>query len=158
MPIGITQKVLERKQAILKLLADGCKTTSQVMRSLDLTHTEAFYVLKMLASQGYIKGAIFGKSAIWCLNEEQYSSLINMLLQEIRRLVETHNLKYVYPTRVYKLILKDPKAYKLISQYAPFDGPGPLRAFLNHLLSLLYGPPYYRGEKVVYLTDRATGV
>jgi predicted transcriptional regulator len=154
MPHGITQRVQERKQAILELMADGCKTTAHIMRALNLTHTEAFYVLKRLASEGYIKWVKFGKSAIWCLNEEQYNNLVNTLLQEIRRIIEIHNLKYVYPTRLYKLILKDPKAYKLISQYAPISGPGPLRAFLNHLLHMIYGPPYYRGEKVVYLTDR----
>jgi hypothetical protein len=156
MPIGITRKVLERKQAVLELLADGCKTTSQIMRSLNLTHAEAFYILKKLSSEGYIKGGIFGKSAIWCLDDVQFNNLVNKLLQEICRIVESHNLKYVYPTRLYKLIQKDPVAYKLLMQYAPVGSPGPVRSFLNYLLTQLYGPPYYRGEKIVYLTDRAT--
>ncbi len=154
MPIGITERVKERKKAILNLLADGCKPTSYIIRALDVTHTEAYYTLKMLASEGYIKGAIFGRTAIWCLNDEHYNNLINTLLQEIRRIVESHNLKYVYATRLYKLILDDIKAYKLFSKYVPLDkDTGAVRVFLTYLLSLLYGPPYYRGEKIVYITD-----
>ena len=155
MPIGITEKIKERKQAILKLLADGCKTTAHVKRELGLTHTEAFYALKMLASEGYVKMAMFGRTSIWCLNDEHYEKLVNTLLREIRRIVESHNLKYVYPTRLYKLILKDPQAYMLISQYMPMNGNNSqTRRFLNHLLNMIYGPPYYVGEKVVYITDR----
>jgi len=155
MPIGETERIKERKQAILKLLADGCKTTAHVMRALDLTHTEAFYTLKTLVSEGYVKMAMFGKTSIWCLNEEDYEKLVNTLLREIHRVVESHNLKYVYPTRLYKLILKDPQAYKLISQYISMNGNNSqTRRFLNHLLNMLYGPPYYIGEKVVYATDR----
>jgi hypothetical protein len=156
MPIGITEKIKERKQTILKLLADGCKTTAHVMRALDLTHTEAFYTLKMLASEGYVKRAMFGKTSIWCLNDVHYEKLVNTLLREIQRVVESHNLKYVYPTRLYKLILKDPQAYKLISQYMPINGNNSqTRRFLNHLLNMIYGPPYYVGEKVVYITNRS---
>jgi len=155
MPIGETERIKERKQAILKLLADGCKTTAHVMRALDLTHTKAFYTLKTLVSEGYVKMAEFGSTSIWCLNDEHYEKLVNALLREIQRIVAIHNLKYVYPTRLYKLILKDPQAYKLISQYISMDGNNSrTRRFLNHLLNMLYGPPYYIGEKVVYTTNR----
>ena len=155
MPIGETERIKERKQAILELLADGCKTTAHVMRALDLTHTEAFYTLKTLASEGHIKMTMFGRTSIWCLNDEHYENLINTLLREIQRVVANHNLKYVYPSRLYKLILKDPRAYKLISQYVTVIGNNSqTRRFLNHLLNMLYGPPYYIGEKVVYATDR----
>jgi hypothetical protein len=154
MPLSETEKIKERKQIILKLLAEDCKTTAQVMRALDLTHTEAFYTLKTLASEGHIKMVMFGRTSIWCLNDEHYKRLVDMLLQEIRRIVKSHNLKYVYPTKLYKLILKDPLAYKLISRYMPVNGiNSQTRSFLNHLLNMLYGPPYYVGEKVVYITD-----
>jgi len=155
MPIGITEKIKERKQAILKLLADGCKTTAHVMRTLNLTYTEAFYTLKMLASEGYIKWAMLGEFSIWCLNDEHYEKLINTLIREIQRIVESHNLKYVYPTKLYKLILEDRHAYKLLSAYMPTNGNNSrTKRFLNHLLNMIYGPPYYVGEKVVYITDK----
>jgi len=153
MPHGITEKIKERKQAVLKLLADGCKTTAHVMRALNLTHSQAFYTLKTLASEGYVKMVTFGGISIWCLNDEHYEKLVNTLLREIQRLVESHNLKYVYPAKLYRLI--DPQAYKLISQYAPINGNiAQTLRFLNHLLNMLYGPPYDVGEKIVYITDR----
>jgi hypothetical protein len=154
MPLSETEKIKERKQVILKLLAEGCKTTAQVMHALDLTHTEAFYTLKTLASEGHIKMAMFGRTSIWCLNDEHYERLVNMLLGEIKRIVKSRGLKYVYPTKLYKLILQDPVAYKLISRFMPMNGNNSqTRSFLNHLLNMIYGPPYYVGEKVVYITD-----
>jgi hypothetical protein len=151
MPNGITQKVKERKKKILELLTDGCKTTAYIMNSLNLTHTEAFYTLKTLQKEGYISGLLVGKTAIWCLNNEHLNQLLNTMLRAIRRIVESHNLRYVYPTRLYKLVIKDPEAYRILSQYVPlYSNSGSVRAFLNYLLSLLYGSPYYRGEKIVY--------
>jgi hypothetical protein len=156
MPARITQKVIERKQAILRLLADGCKPTSYIIKALDTTHTEAFYALKALAKEGYIKKAKFGKAAIWCLNDEDYNQLVNTLLREIRRIVESHNLKYVYPMRLYRLILKDFKTYKLLSRLVPMGTRNSSAlSFLNHLLSMLYGEPYIKGEKTVYKTTKA---
>jgi hypothetical protein len=155
MPIGITQKIKERKKTILELLVDGCKPTSYIVRALNLTHTEAFYALKRLTAEGYIKEVLFGRVAIWCLNDEHYNKLVNIILQEIRRIVESHSLKYIYATRLYKLILNDPKAYNLLSQYVPLDRQNSsAKTFLNYLLNLLYGPPYFIGEKIVYITNR----
>jgi hypothetical protein len=156
MPHGVTQKIIERKQAILKLLEDGCRPTSYIIQQLELTHTEAFYALNKLAEDGYIKRAIFGRVAIWCLNEEHYNKMIRELLEVISKIVENRNLKYIYPSRLYKLILNDPYAYKLLSRYVQLNEiNSSVRAFLNYLLAQLYGPPYYRGEKIVYLTERA---
>lgn len=152
MPRGITERVKERKKAVLEILADGCKTTAHVMRELGLNHSEAFYVLKVLALEGYIKRVLIGGTAIWCLGNEDYEKLVNTLQQEIRRIIESHKLKYVSPSRLYRLIQEDPHAYKLISQYVPMNYSNSIALrFLSHLLYLMYGPPYDRGVKTVYL-------
>jgi hypothetical protein len=157
MPRNITQKIKERKEAILKLLADGCKTTAYILKALGLTHTEAFYVLEMLKNEGYVIKTVFGKTAVWCPNNEEYNRTIGELLQEIRRIVETHNLKYVYPMRLYRLVLKDRKAYELMSKFVPMSYSNTVAlAFLNRLLKMLYGEPYFEGEKIVYITIRNT--
>jgi len=156
MPSGITRKVTKRKNAILELLADGCKPTSYITKALGTTHTEAFYALNTLVAEGYIKKWVFGKVAIWCLNDNEYNKLVNMLLREIQRIVESYKLKYVYPMRLYRLILKDPKAYILLSRLVPLDRRNSSAlSFLNYMLSMLYGKPYYKGEKTVYITTRA---
>jgi hypothetical protein len=151
MPLNTTHKVKERKQAVLKLLADSCKTTGHIVKTLGLTHSEAYYVLEMLKNEGLVVKGIFGKVAVWCLNDDQFKSTISELMREIRRIVESNKLKYVYPMRIYKLILNDSKAYALLSRYVPV-GTAVTLAFLNAILEMLYGKPYFVGEKTVYLT------
>jgi len=159
MPTGITDKVRERKGEVLKLLTDGCKPTSRIIKTLNLTHSEAFYVLNTLADEGHIKKWVFGKTAIWCLSNYDYNKMVNGLLQEIHRIVETHKLKYVYPVRLFRLILKDYKTYNLMSQFVPLDSLNTSAlSFLNHLLEMLYGKPYYKGEKTVYITVKGVAL
>jgi hypothetical protein len=155
MPTGITQKVMRRKKAVLDLLASGCKPTSYIVNALKITHTEAFYVLNTLAAEGHIKKWIFGKTAIWCPNDVAYKELVDKLKWEVMRIVEINRLKYVYPMRLYKLILNDVKAYVLLSRLVPLDRRNSAAlSFLNHILSMLYGKPYYKGEKTVYITTK----
>jgi hypothetical protein len=153
MPLNTTRKVQERKEAVLKMLSEGCKTTGQIVKALGLTHSEAYYVLEMLRNWGIIVKGVFGKTAVWCLNNEQFKSMLDELLREIQRIIESHKLKYVYPMRLYKLIVKDNKAFALVSRFVPLGGGVAVTlAFLNALLEMLYGPPYFVGEKTVYLT------
>jgi hypothetical protein len=155
MPTGITRRVKLRKKAVLDLLADGCKPTSYIVKALKSTHTEAFYVLNTLAAEGQIKKWMFGKTAIWCPNDVAYNELVNELKWHVMRIVETNGLKYVYPMRLYKLILKDVKAYVLLSRLVPLDRRNSSAlSFLNHILRMLYGKPYYKGEKTVYITTK----
>jgi hypothetical protein len=158
MPFSTTRRIKERKHAVLKLLSsDGCKTTTQIMKTLGLTHSEAYYVLEMLKNEGHIVKGVFGRVAIWCLNDDQFKSTISELMQEIHRIVESCKLKYVYPMRIYRLILNDRKAYALLSRYVPFNSNiSATLAFLNAILEMLYGKPYFVGEKTVYLTTLST--
>lgn len=155
MPSGITKRVKNRKKAVLELLADGCKSTAYVQRQLGTTYEMAYYVLKTLTREG-AKYWKLGKVTVWCLSDDDYSNLINTLLREIRRIVESHNLRYVYPIRLYRLVLKDHKALKLIANLAPVNnGNSAILSLLNHLLKLLYGKPYVKGKKTVYYVTKS---
>ena len=137
------------------MLSDGCKPTSYIVRALGSTHTEAYYVLKTLAFEGYIREWKIGKTAIWCMNDKEYSDLINTILREIQRIVESNNLKFVYPTRLYRLILKDYKVLKLIAKLVPADyRNASVLSFLNGALRMLYGEPYTKGTKTVYFVAK----
>jgi len=156
MPTGITERVKNRKKAVLELLADGCKSTSYIMRTLGTTHVEAYYVLKTLAREGYIREWKIGKSAVWCLNDDEYNNLVNTILREIHRIVESYNLKFVYPMRLYRLIQKDYKVLRLIAKLVPVDyRNAAILSFLNGALRMLYGEPYTKGEKTVYFVTKS---
>jgi len=156
MPSGITKRVKNRKTAVLELLADGCKPTTYVTRSLGTTYDMAYYVLRALTREGYVKQWKLGKTSVWCLNDDEYSNLINIILREIQRIVESHNLRFVYPIRLYRLVLKDHETLKLIAKLVPVGRMNSaVLSLLNQALRMLYGEPYTKGKKTVYFVDKS---
>jgi Transcriptional regulators of sugar metabolism len=76
MPRRQTDKVLQRKDQILELLKKhGELTTSAIMRLTGMSHSQIFYVLKMLEKEGYIREVRRGKVAYWRFSVEQESGL-----------------------------------------------------------------------------------
>jgi len=76
MPRRQTDKVLQRKDQILELLKKHRElTTSAIMRLTGMSHSQIFYVLKMLEKEGYIREVRRGKVAYWRFNVEQESGL-----------------------------------------------------------------------------------
>ncbi len=76
MPRRPTDKVLQRKDQIVELLRKhGELTTSAIMRLTGMSHSQIFYVLKILEREGVIKEVRRGKIAYWRLNVEQESGL-----------------------------------------------------------------------------------
>jgi DeoR/GlpR family transcriptional regulator of sugar metabolism len=76
MPRRQTDKVLQRRDQILELLKKhGELTTSAIMRLTGMSHSQIFYVLKMLEKEGYIKEVRRGKVAYWRFDVEQESGL-----------------------------------------------------------------------------------
>lgn len=68
MPRRQTDKVYERKELVLELLRKhGELTTSSLMQLTGLTHSQMFYVLKMLEAEGLVKEVKRGKIAYWRL-------------------------------------------------------------------------------------------
>ncbi|CCC80852.1 FaeA/PapI family transcriptional regulator [Thermoproteus tenax] len=76
MPRRQTDKVLERKDQIVDLIKrHGELTTSAIMRLTGMSHSQIFYVLKLLEKEGVVKEVRRGKIAYWRLNVEQESGL-----------------------------------------------------------------------------------
>lgn len=68
MPRRQTDKVYERKELVLALLRKhGELTTSSLMQLTGLTHSQMFYVLKMLEAEGLVREVRRGKIAYWRL-------------------------------------------------------------------------------------------
>ncbi|MGC9051877.1 hypothetical protein [Pyrobaculum sp.] len=69
MPRGRTAKVEQRELAVYELLKmHGCMTTSQIIDELGLSHTQVFYVLKVLARRGDVAEYVVGRRiALWCV-------------------------------------------------------------------------------------------
>lgn len=70
MPRKITARVIERKKLILNLLREhGELPTSELVKQTDLTHSQIFYVLRMLLKEGLVEEVKRGKVAYWRLSK-----------------------------------------------------------------------------------------
>ena len=67
MPRGQTDKIILRQRHVFEFIEkEICVTTKQVIHEFGLTHSQAYYVLKMLRNRGLIEEHVIGKLSIWC--------------------------------------------------------------------------------------------
>jgi len=70
MPRRQTDKVHERKEQVVELLKTyGELTTSRLIQLTGLTHSQIFYILKLLEKENVVKEVKRGKIAYWKLVE-----------------------------------------------------------------------------------------
>jgi len=70
MPRRQTDKVYERKEQVVELLKTyGELTTSRLIQLTGLTHSQIFYILKLLEKENVVKEVKRGKIAYWRLTE-----------------------------------------------------------------------------------------
>jgi predicted transcriptional regulator len=70
MPRRQTDKVVERKEQIIEYLKTyGELTTSRLIQMTGLSHSQVFYVLKLLEKENIVKEIKRGKIAYWKLVE-----------------------------------------------------------------------------------------
>jgi len=70
MPRKQTDKVFERKEQVLEYLKTyGELTTSQLIQMTGLSHSQIFYILKLLEKENLVKEVKRGKIAYWKLVE-----------------------------------------------------------------------------------------
>lgn len=66
MPRRSTAQVIDRKDKILEFLKSHGETpTSTLVKELGLTHSQAFYVLRLLLKEGKVREIKRGKVAYW---------------------------------------------------------------------------------------------
>ncbi len=66
MPRRQTDKVLDRKDEVLELIrSHGELPTNEIMRLTQLSHSQAFYILKLLEREGLVEEVKRGKVAYW---------------------------------------------------------------------------------------------
>jgi predicted transcriptional regulator len=70
MPRRQTDKVVERKEQIIEYLKTyGELTTSRLIQMTGLSHSQVFYILKLLEKENIVKEIKRGKIAYWKLVE-----------------------------------------------------------------------------------------
>ncbi len=70
MPRKVTEKIVERKKLIYDYLRKhGPVPTIEIVRDLGLSHSQVFYVLRILLKEGKVKEERRGKMAYWAAVE-----------------------------------------------------------------------------------------
>ncbi|MCS7105226.1 MAG: DNA-binding protein [Thermofilaceae archaeon] len=70
MPRRVTTQVTDRKDRVTKFLRDhGEAPTSTLVRELGLSHSQAFYILRLLLREGKVREIKRGKVAYWAVVE-----------------------------------------------------------------------------------------
>jgi predicted transcriptional regulator len=70
MPRRQTDKVFERKEQVIEYLRTyGELTTSRLIQMTGLSHSQIFYILKLLEKENLVKEVKRGKIAYWKLVE-----------------------------------------------------------------------------------------
>ncbi len=144
----IRTKIVQRAEQAAELLAtEGCASTATLMHRLGLTHTQAFYILRLLKGDGRAVEVLLGRSAIWCRDRETAEELIRQLRDAAHRLVASSGLRYITPAKLLRMMQTDKETHVLFAKFVPlgrFDGdrmsPAAL-TFANSILRSLYGEP-----------------
>lgn len=70
MPRRTTTSILERKKKLIEFLRQyGEVPTSLIVRELNLSHSQAFYVLRLLLKERKVREVKRGKVAYWVAAE-----------------------------------------------------------------------------------------
>jgi len=71
MPRKTMSRIVDRKKMILTLLENDELPTSAIVKKTGLTHSQVFYVLRMLLRERKVEGIKRGKVTYWRKREER---------------------------------------------------------------------------------------
>jgi len=147
------QKTRDVMQKAEEALNGGCVTTAALMRMLGLSHSQAFYALRLLQLQGRAVEVALGKVALWCRDRETAQRFLGEIRETVVRLVEANRLRYVRPKQLFELITRDAKARELFSRIINVKARPSASAFsvLVAILDAIYGDPIHRS---IYYTAK----
>ena len=143
---GYAKKMCVRVAQVVELLAHrGCVATSVLTRELGISHTQAFYALRLLQAQGCAVEVTLGRVAIWCISRDAATKFLKELREVVIRFVGQNRLRYVTPKRLYALITRDNEARKVFSRIISVGKPSDVVfGALKALIGAVYGDPLNR--------------
>jgi ribosomal protein S25 len=157
-PLGLVARTRRRmEEAAEVVVREGCVTTATLIQKCGVSHTQAFYVLRLLQWEGRVVETVVGNTALWCRDRATAETFVERLREAVHRLALSNNMRYATPTKILRAVQRDKDAYALFSQVVPLGraddnfSPAAL-AFANSLLHALYGEPVARNRrKTVYI-------
>jgi predicted transcriptional regulator len=148
-----TRDVMQRVEDVLQ---GGCVATAALMRMLGLSHTQAFYALRLLQAEGRAVEIVVGRVAMWCRERDAAQRFLEEIKETIVHLVRQNGLRYIRPRQLFELITRDAKARGLFGRLINVKSPPSASTFsvLDTLLNAVYGDPIHRS---IYYTAQLAG-
>jgi hypothetical protein len=152
------KKIAKVLEEAAELLGGTCITTAALMGRFGISHTQAFYVLRLLQAEGRAVEVALGKVALWCRDRDTAQRFIETLKAEVLRLVSQRGLRYVTPKRLFELVERDAEAREVFSRIISVKSPPSASAYsiLKALLDATYGAPITKS--IYYTAQPSNGI
>jgi predicted transcriptional regulator len=157
---GLYTEMRMRMERVLEVLQrEGCISVGALMRKLNVTHTKAYYAMRvlLLLRQG-VKVRI-GRTAVLCRDRVVAEETISRLREAVHRLAVGSGMKYVTASKVLRAALRDGEVYALLGRFVPLKRnsetfPPAVLKFVDAVLESLYGEPLKAGNRHVYVVTQ----
>ena len=141
------------------LRREGCVSTYALRVALGVGSEEARYTAAQLVEEGEAVGVVVGRTAIWCRDRAAAEETIARFRETIHRLAVENGMRYVTPTKILQVALRDRDAYELLSRFVPLSRgmerfPPLVLTFVRDILESLYGEPMKLRRKTVYVVSQ----
>ncbi|MFZ8808112.1 MAG: winged-helix domain-containing protein [Pyrobaculum sp.] len=148
MPHGLAKKVKRRmREAYRYVKTRRCSTIASLARALGVEWGKARRVLNLLKKSGKVVEVTFGGKLLWCISEDDAAEVLHAIRSETWRLICSNRLRYVYPSRLAKLVAEDMQARRVFARYASLINSKLFDAVLRDML----GETDRRGRKKIYV-------
>jgi predicted transcriptional regulator len=153
---GLHAETRERLARVAELLQrEGCISVGTLMRMLNVAHTKAYYMLRVLLLLRQGAKVLIGNTAVLCRDREAAEEAVSRLREAVHRVIVESGMKYAAASKVLQAALRDRDAYELLNRFVPLGRnmkrfPPIVLAFINDILQSLYGESTRYSNRRIY--------
>jgi hypothetical protein len=151
----IVREVKIRAEKVYKEIKEAeCVASAVLMERLKATHSELFYVLRMLQREGRVEAVSLGRTSLWCASHEAAEEVLARLTNALKSLL-CGRRRYIKSKEAFRLIAEDPEARRLFSRHMLLRYNPATIQLLDALMERLFGEPMKASRGGVYVVQCA---
>jgi len=152
----------KRLTHVLEILRrEGCVSVGSLMRTLDVSHTKAYHMARILLLTHKGVKVKIGNTAVLCRDRIAAEETASRLRDAIHKIAVQNGMRYATASKVLLAVLKVRETYELFSKFIPLRRnmtrfPPLVLTFVRDILRSLYGEPLKAGNRRVYVVAQQT--
>ncbi len=127
----------------------GCLTSAAIAERLRATHSELFYVLRMLRQEGRVEAVNLGRVALWCTSRAAAEEVLAKLTEALKSLLCGRG-RFATPKEAVQLAAEDKEVRGLFSRYMPLRFNPATVQIIDALMEKAFGQPIKTSRGHVY--------